>query len=83
MINKINLDLLNKISFGDFLKLKIPILCVCVFRMGVRDHNPSRPPSQVVGAGREDVPHQPKEAMDTNETTRPAEDGRPQEGRRR
>lgn len=51
-----------------------------VSRLGVRPHHPSGSPSQVVGAGREDVPHQPKTPMDANETARPAEDGRSQKG---
>lgn len=59
------------------------ILCIWVSRLGVRHHHPSRPPPQVMGTGREDVPHQPEETVDTNETTRPAEDGCSQKGRRR
>jgi len=44
-------------------------------RLGVRHPHPPRPPAQVVGAGREDVPHQPEAAMDTDEEAGPAEDG--------
>jgi len=36
-----------------------------------------------VGAGGEDVPHQPQKTVDTDEEARPAEDGSSQEGSRR
>lgn len=53
----------------------------CVSRLGIRHHDPSRPPAQVVGAGREVVPHQPQETMDTTQTAGSAEDGGFEEGK--
>lgn len=61
----------------------VSFLCwwVCVSRLGIWRHHPSGPPSQVVGAGGEDVPHQQEETLGPDEETRPAEDGGSQEGR--
>lgn len=51
------------------------------FRLGIRHHHPSRPSAQIVGAGREAVPHQPPETVDTTQAARPAEDGGSEEGK--
>lgn len=52
----------------------------CVSRLGIWHHHPSGPPAQIVGAGREVVPHQPQEEVDTTQAARPAEDGGVKEG---
>lgn len=53
----------------------------CVSRLGIRHHHSSRPPAQILGAGREVVPHQPQETVDTTQAARPAEDGGFEEGK--
>lgn len=50
-------------------------------RLGVRHHHPPGPQAQGLGAGREDVPHQPAAALGTAPPEGPGADGGHEEGR--
>lgn len=50
-------------------------------RLGVRHHHPAGPQAQGLGAGREDVPHQPATALGAASPEGPRADGGHEEGR--
>lgn len=49
-------------------------------RLGVRHHHPPRPQAQVLGAGGEDVPHQPAPALGAAPPEGPHADGGVEKG---